>query len=357
MLEATTLVSRCMANKKKNTGFKMGLELKSLIMLVVLLGGLFVVIKLVQMQLSFSSKAGLALPNCGFVGLWGEQGQEDGKLFNPKDLAVGDADYVYVVDQGDRVQKFTRGGQFVARWGERGTGKGQFFQPTGVVYAGGNVYVADSMNNRVQKMTTDGRVVMTFGSSGTGNGQFSGLVNLAVDTTRGFIYALDMNHHRVEQFDMSGTYVRQWGSYGQNEGQFILPRGIAVDGQGNVYVTDVGQFAHPTSRVQKFTWQGMFLKSWGGYGEELGKFKNPMDVSIDRNDNVFVVDTNNHRIQEFSTNGVFKNVYGEAGSGQGQYQAPQGSGASGPSTVATNTMKDYFVVDTNNNRVQRYLCK
>lgn len=59
---------------------------------------------------------------------------------------------MYVVEAGNRVQRFTNSGGYISSWGSTGSGDGQFNLPEGVVTdASGNVYVADTYNHRIQK--------------------------------------------------------------------------------------------------------------------------------------------------------------------------------------------------------------
>ena len=50
----------------------------------------------------------------------------------------------------------------------------------------------------------------------------------------------------------------QWGSEGSGDGQFYSPNGIAVDSSGNVYVADT-----ENQRIQKFTTDGEFITAMG----------------------------------------------------------------------------------------------
>jgi DNA-binding beta-propeller fold protein YncE len=67
---------------------------------------------------------------------------------------------------------------------------------------------------------------------------------------------------------MEHLFKGMWGSTGTSDGQFNEPHGIAVDSDGNVYVVD--RFNH---RIQKFTSTGIFLDKWGGFGTGDGKFQ------------------------------------------------------------------------------------
>ena len=87
----------------------------------------------------------------------------------------------------------------------------------------------------------------------------------------------------------------EWGSNGAGSGEFAFPQGVAVGGNGHVYVADTSNH-----RVQKFTSNGTFLATIGGrQGTVDGQFQFPRDVAVDAGGNVYVADGNNHRIQVF----------------------------------------------------------
>jgi DNA-binding beta-propeller fold protein YncE len=63
----------------------------------------------------------------------------------------------------------------------------------------------------------------------------------------GYVYVADSGNHRIQKFDSDGTFVREFCQEGTAQGQLKSPNDVAVDGSGNVYVTDSGN-----ERVQKF---------------------------------------------------------------------------------------------------------
>ena len=111
--------------------------------------------------------------------------------------------------------------------------------------------------------------VLGWGSSGSGDGQFDGASGIAVDGS-GNVYVTDWLNHRVQKFDGEGTFLTKWGTQGSGDGQFEQPQGIAVDGSGNVYVADT-----ENDRVQKFDGEGTFLTKWGIQGSGDGQFVGP----------------------------------------------------------------------------------
>ena len=95
------------------------------------------------------------------------------------------------------------------------------------------------------------------------------------------------------------------------------PQQIAVDDERNIYVADTGN-----SRIQKFTNDGEFLSSWGTNGFENGKLQSPVGIAIYEN-NVYVVDKMQNTIQKFDNDGNFILKWGGLGSENGQFIEPR----------------------------------
>ena len=188
--------------------------------------------------------------------------------------------------------------------------------------------------------------ITSWGNSGDGDGQFSGPNGVAVDGA-GNVFVSDNYNFRIQKFTGNGVFVTKWGSAGSGDGQFGTqnfyngPNGIAVDGAGNVYVADTGN-----SRVQKFDGNGNFLAKWGSAGSGDGQFNIVYDVSVDVSGNIYVIDYGNNRIQKFSSSGVFLAKWGSAGSGDGQFNGPHGIAVDGAGNV--------YVADAFNNRIQKF---
>ena len=91
-------------------------------------------------------------------------------------------------------------------------------------------------------------------------------------------------------------FLTQWGNLGSGNGQFRDIGGIALDRQGNVYVTDF-----ENHRVQKFSSDGTLVATWGGHGSSPGRFDGPLGIAIDSQGNVYVAEAGNRRIQKFTS--------------------------------------------------------
>jgi len=84
-------------------------------------------------------------------------------------------------------------------------------------------------------------------------------------------------------------------------GLFQQPTDIAWDRDGNMYITD----GYINSRVAKYSKDGEWITSWGTRGTEPGQFNTPHNIVIDDQQNVYVADRGNARIQVFNASGEF----------------------------------------------------
>lgn len=167
-------------------------------------------------------------------------------------------------------------------------------------------------------------------TTGTGAVRWTGLIALAL--------TLGLSTAARAEF----RYVTEWGTPGGGDGQFTTPFGIASNGAGTVYVTDVS-----AGRVQRFTPDGAFLGTFGAPGAAPGQFSGASHVAADASGAVYVTDRDNARVQKFTSDGTYVLEWGTRGTGDGQFQAPAG--------IATDARGGYvYVIDPPTNRIQRF---
>jgi streptogramin lyase len=141
----------------------------------------------------------------------------------------------------------------------------------------------------------------------------------------------------------SYEFETKWGGPGKDNGQFDWPRGIAVDKNNYVYVADSNN-----NRIQKFDSNGTFIAKWGSKGLRVGKFRDPSGIAVDENNNLFVVDSGNCRIQKFDSSGTFIGSWGSCGSGSGEFAY------SWPKCIAIDKNNNVYVDEYQDNRVQKF---
>jgi tripartite motif-containing protein 71 len=198
------------------------------------------------------------------------------------------------------VVKLDASGNVITQWGSAGSGDGEFQNPQDVaVDSLGNLYVIDTNNHRIQKFDKHGQFISTFGS-----GELAFPSRIAVDSND-VLYVTDNGNGRVQKFNTMGQLV---GTIA--EGQLSFPVGIGVNSSDNVYVAESGASRNP-SKVNKFTSSGQFITSWGSLGSDPGEFNQPKGLTLDDNDNVYVADEFNNRIQKFDSDGNFITQFGQ----------------------------------------------
>lgn len=174
-------------------------------------------------------------PDGRFLLAWGGSGKEDGQFAGPVVADIDAQGRVWVVDWGNhRIQVFDQQGNHVMTIGGFGSGEGQLNHPNSLsLDADGNVYVAECDNRRVSKFAPDGTFLRSW------DHDFLCLAGITVDDEQGVVYVADADQQRIQTFDTDGNFLTMWGEAGEGEGQFTAPIGILLDGNGNVYITDI----------------------------------------------------------------------------------------------------------------------
>jgi streptogramin lyase len=162
--------------------------------------------------------------------------------------------------------------------------------------------------------------------------------DIALDR-QGNVYITDEWLHRVSIFTKDGDWVGKWGMPGHRDGEIDRPSGIAFDRDDNVFIVDTGN-----NRIQKFSKDGRFLGKWGQEGSGDGQLNLPWGIDIDGNGDVYLADWRNDRIQKFTAQGRFLLRIGGPGAQDGEFNRPTG--------VAVDREGLIYVADWGNNLVQ-----
>ena len=145
-----------------------------------------------------------------------------------------------------------------------------------------------------------------------------------------------------------GEKISSFGPKGERDGEFNMPRGVAIDEEDNIYVVD-----KMNSRIQKFSPSGEHLASVGKKGNGKLEFDWPKAISIHpRTKNVYVTEANNHRVQILTPDLTFIRMIGAVdgegrprmGTGDGEFNIPLG--------VAFDKAGRVYITDGPNDRIQ-----
>ena len=263
--------------------------------------------------------------------------------------AAGSSERIYVLDTGNhRVQIFNAKGVYKSQFSH------SFDSPTGIAANLSNVYVKDgNANCEVDKFDSKGKYILQFGkcSSGTiGPGIFDNTG--AVATANSNVWITSPDFYYMQEFDSSGKFLKIvcMANLGlkncpQATSFDVQPFGIALDAEGNIYVTNV----YPSQggfNVVKFNSRGKYLATIGSAGNGNGQFNDPEGIAIDSGGNIYVADSGNNRVEKFDKAGVYQSQFGSSGSGNGQFNFPVG--------IAFGTDGEIYVTDVGNNRVEEF---
>jgi phage tail-like protein len=153
-------------------------------------------------------------------------------------------------------------------------------------------------------------------------GTFGGLdlpTGFALDLY-GNIYILHLDENEILIYDLCADIpapIKQIGGFGTESRRLHAPHGIAISHSGDLYISDTHNH-----RVQVFSVKGLVLRSvWGKVdgnglpieGSKRGEFNLHCDLAIDSDDNIYVVDKGNHRVQKFNKAGEYLGEFGKVG--------------------------------------------
>ncbi|TAN45589.1 MAG: 6-bladed beta-propeller [Nitrospirae bacterium] len=210
------------------------------------------------------------------------------------------------------------------------------------------IYVGDSSNGSVTVIDPTGKFLFKLGA---GNGEFGLPSDIAI-ASNGKSYVVDSSNNRVKIYNNDGQSA---GSFGiacvtpisgvpvcNAQGQFNFPTGIAVDDiAGEVYVVDSNN-----ARVQVFDLSGSFKRSFGSFGDAAGQFSRPQGIAVAEG-YVYVVDSYHARIQVYDLSGNYIMNIGSYGSGS----------AAGALKVPMDVLKSgikLYITNSDNARIESY---
>jgi DNA-binding beta-propeller fold protein YncE len=197
----------------------------------------------------------------------------EGQSFGLVSRVAADAqDRIYVFQRKDPpVMVFDRAGEYLGAWGS-----GEVADPHGLKIVGEVVYTTDRADSVAKSFTLDGKPLLELGRRGVHSdtgcegppwlalraaGPFNHPTEM-IAHPNGDIYVTDgYRNSRVHRFTQDGRLVKSWGAPGKAAGEFHLPHSIATDPDGKLYAAD-----RSNKRIQIFSAEGDFLDMWTGMG-------------------------------------------------------------------------------------------
>jgi uncharacterized repeat protein (TIGR01451 family) len=304
------------------------------------------------------------------------------KLYGPYGIAVDGAGNLYIADRFNyRVRMVSTSGTITT---VAGTGSCCFggdggaatsallYQPAGVaVDAAGDLFIADYDNNRI-RMVTGGTITTVagtgaFGYSGDGGAATGAKLydpaGVAVDGS-GNVYIADSGNARIRRVNAGGTIATYVGG-ATNDGALGVfgllnqPSGVVRDNSGNTYIADSNN-----NRIRKVTSNGAISTVAGtgaagsagdGSPATAAQLYTPQGLALDSSGNLYIADSNNHRVRKVDSSGNITTVAGNGlcCSSTGDGGPATGAGIGTPYALAIDSSGDLYISDVSNNIVRQ----
>lgn len=269
-------------------------------------------------------------------------GEFDDALNKPMDVTkVGE--FLYVTDTNNkRVEVFDSSGTQVFKFGKEGNNKGQFEFPYGIAAdKKGNIYVADLYNGNISIFDSKGKFIKYFTEKDQKNKVIQAPAGLRIFNNK--LYVTDIKQSQVFKFALDGTKLLTIGKGGEKVGELRAPNAVTLDKNNNIFVCDTGN-----QRIQKFSKKGKFIKVINGSDKEnVGSvFVNPRGIGFDSRGILYVVDNMSHMVYGFDSKGKKLFTMGSMGSDNNQFYLPNG--------LYIDDNDQLYITDTLNQRIANY---
>jgi len=323
----------------------------------------------------------------GTAGFGGDGGPASSAQLNrPAGVAVDAEGNILIADAGNnRIRRVTAAGiissiagngRTIGFSGDSGPARSaELNSPTRVALDNaGNLFIADTDNHRIRRITQDGFISTV---AGTGTQGFSGdagparVAQLSYPSdvlldAAGNLVIVDSGNLRIRKVNPAGIInTLAGGGHGADGSHATVaslygPGAVALDADGNLFIVDY-------LRIRKVNTAGVITTvagtgyDWGdeGFSGDGGpaiaaKFNNPSDVAVDADGNLFIADTDNHRIRKVTPDGIITTV---AGNGQSGFSSDGGPASSAklshPRGLALDRAGNLFIADAGNNRIRK----
>lgn len=311
------------------TNRKLVLLIALLIMLFVFLLLVFLLYRLLHSgQIKIVGKTGIQ----SVLTIYGFGKDKSDFFLRPHDVAVDKSKNLYISDtRNSRIVKISLSGRLISIIGKS---ERTLSRPLGIdISKDGKIYVCDRGRSALFIFDSQGNLLRTIEMLDPLKPKVAG--DRVYVATRGSIAV----------FDLDGNFLFHWGRFGKKPGEFAYPNGIAVDEEGNVYISDLNNL-----RVQAFSPRGDLLWVKGNPPEDILQrervFGLPAGCVVGGDGNLYVVDAFHNLIVSLrrKDGGIIHNFGGERGDGEGEFNQPSG--------IAIIEGDFFAIADKYNDRVQ-----
>jgi len=243
--------------------------------------------------------------------------------------------------------------------------------PTGLcVRSTGEVIISDTNNSCLRQVSITNSISTLPMTVGPGLNAPDGAAAFYDSAQKKpFLYMADSGNHRIRMLDtvtntlvtVAGTGTAgSSGDGGQaTTARLNSPSAVALDASGNLYIADTGN--HKIRKVTKATGiiatvagTGTAGSTGDGGAATLARLDSPEGVSVDASGNIFIADTNNHLIRQFTVGGNIDTVAGKSGGGYDGEGSAKNKKLYFPQGIWADTSGNIYVADTNNHRIRKF---
>jgi streptogramin lyase len=267
-----------------------------------------------------------------------------GMIMWPHGIAVDREGNVWVTDGQDNAPRPQRGSD------GRGSGSSQAGETTGPPPGA-------TKGHQVLKFSPDGKLLMTLGKpGGAGAPDFFYQPNDVLVAPNGDIFVAQghgANVDKLFKFSKDGKLIKSWGKRGSGPNEFFEPHTLAIDSQGRLFVGD-----RSNNRIQILDQDGNFLAEWK-------QFSRPSGIYIDRQDTIYVTDSESESVSR-DHNGWRRGIrIGSAKDGSVKYfipdpdtrKQPEFTGTSAAEGVAADAAGNVYGAEVGPKALKKYVKK
>ena len=252
----------------------------------------------------------------------------------PQAGVVDEQGRIFVTDSSRKaIFVFDKTGERLHAWDRAGE-KTFFSDPVGIALgSNGEIFVSDAELGIVVRLAHDGTPLGTLGK-----GVLKRPTGLARDPKAGLLYVADTRAHDIKVFDDQGRLVNAIGHPGDVAGELNAPTFLSF-ADDELYVTD-----SLNSRIQVYSGNGDLLRSFGSRGLYIGNLVRPKGVAVDNEGHIYVVESYYGYLLVYDKDGQLLMSIGGSGTQAGQFYLPAG--------VWVDRDNRVFVADMFNGRVE-----